>query len=192
MKKFVVAALITLFLTPTAYAAGEYDGAIRDLVKSQIKGWTASPAIVAAVNAQNGKHQALSQADIDALDKKWRAETKSNAKPLINDLLGRGASKELAGHKNDGAGLFTEIFVMDNKGLNVAQSDVTSDYWQGDEAKWKKTFLAGPDGMFIDEVEFDESTQTYQAQVSLSIADPSSGKAIGAITVGVNVELLPK
>jgi hypothetical protein len=79
---------------------------------------------------------------------------------------------------------------MDNKGLNVAQSDVTSDYWQGDEAKWKKSFLAGPDGLFIDEVEFDESTQTYQAQVSVSIADPDSGEAIGAITVGVNVELL--
>ena len=192
MKKFVIAALLTVFLSPTAVMAGEYDGRIRDLVKNQIKGWTTSPAIVAAINAQNGKHAALSQANIDALDKQWRAETKSNAKPMIEEMLGRDASKELAGYKNESAGLFTEIFVMDNKGLNVAQSDVTSDYWQGDEAKWKKSFLAGPDGMFIDEVEFDESTQTYQAQVNLAIADPASGKAIGAITVGVNVELLPK
>jgi hypothetical protein len=44
--------------------------------------------------------------------------------------------------------------------------------------------------MFIDEVEFDDSTQTYQVQVSISVADPDSGEAIGAITVGVNVELL--
>jgi hypothetical protein len=192
MKKFFIAALITIFLSPTAVVAGEYDGRIRDLVKNQIKGWTTSPAIVAAINTQNGKHAALSQANIDALDKKWRAETKSSAKPMINEMLGRDTSKELAGYKNESAGLFTEIFVMDNKGLNVAQSDVTSDYWQGDEAKWKKTFMVGPDGMFIDEVEFDESTQAYQAQVSLAIADPASGKAIGAITVGVNVELLPK
>jgi hypothetical protein len=192
MKKFFIAALITIFLSPTAVVAGEYDGRIRDLVKNQIKGWTTSPAIVAAINTQNGKHAALGQANIDALDKKWRAETKSSAKPMINEMLGRDTSKELAGYKNESAGLFTEIFVMDNKGLNVAQSDVTSDYWQGDEAKWKKTFMVGPDGMFIDEVEFDESTQAYQAQVSLAIADPASGKAIGAITVGVNVELLPK
>ena len=192
MKKLFIAALITIFLSPTAIVAGEYDGRIRDLVKNQIKGWTTNPAIVAAINTQNGKHAALNQANIDALDKKWRAETKSNAKPMINEMLGRGASKELAGYKNESAGLFTEIFVMDNKGLNVAQSDVTSDYWQGDEAKWKKTYMVGPDGMFIDEVEFDESTQTYQAQVNLAIADPATGKAIGAITVGVNVELLPK
>ena len=190
MRKIVLAAMAIIFLAPAAYAAGEHEGPIRELVKNQIKGWTANPAIVAAVKAQNGKHAGLAQADIDALDKKWRAETDAGSKPMIDELLGRPASKELAGYKNGGEGLFTEIFVMDNKGLNVAQSDVTSDYWQGDEAKWKKTFLAGPDALFIDEVEFDESTQTYQAQVSVSIADPDSGESIGAITVGVNVELL--
>ena len=190
MRKIILAAMAIIFLAPAAYAAGEHEGPIRELVKSQIKGWSANPTIVAAVKAQNGKHAGLAQADIDALDKKWRAETDAGSKPMIDELLGRPASKELAGYKNGGEGLFTEIFVMDNKGLNVAQSDVTSDYWQGDEAKWKKTFLAGPDALFIDEVEFDESTQTYQAQVSVSIADPDSGESIGAITVGVNVELL--
>ncbi len=190
MRKIVLAAMAIIFLAPAAYAAGEHEGPIRELVKNQIKGWTANPAIVAAVKAQNGKHAGLAQADIDALDKKWRAEPDAGSKPMIDELLGRPASKKLAGYKNGGEGLFSEIFVMDNKGLNVAQSDVTSDYWQGDEAKWKKTFLAGPDALFIDEVEFDESTQTYQAQVSVSIADPDSGESIGAITVGVNVELL--
>ena len=190
MKKIVIAALAMIFLAPAAYAAGEHEGPVRELVNQQIKGWTTNSTIVAAVKAQNDKHAGLSQADIDALDKKWRAQTGASSKPMINELLGRPASKKLVEYRNGGEGLFTEIFVMDNKGLNVAQSDVTSDYWQGDEAKWQKTFLAGPDGMFIDEVEFDESTQTYQAQVSISIVDPDSGAAIGAITVGVNVELL--
>ena len=190
MRKIVFAALAMMFLAPMAHAAGENDAAIRKLVDSQVKGWISDPALIDAIKAQNGKYAGLSQADIDALDKKWRAETDASVKPMIDEVLGRAASKKLVGHKNSGEGLFTEIFVMDNKGLNVAQSDTTSDYWQGDEAKWKKTFLAGPDGLFIDEVEFDESTQTYQAQVSVSIADPDSGEAIGAITIGVNVELL--
>lgn len=192
MRKFVIATLAIIFLAPTAHAAGEHEGPIRELVVSQIKGWTADSTIVAAIKDQNGKHARLSQADIDALDKKWRAQTEAGSKPMIEELLGRSASKRLAGYKDGGEGLFTEIFVMDNKGLNVAQSDMTSDYWQGDEAKWQKTFLAGPEGIFIDEVEFDESTQTYQAQVSVSIADTDSGDVIGAITVGVNVELLEK
>ena len=192
MRKFVIATLAIIFLASTAHAAGEHEGPIREIVESQIKGWTADSTIVAAIKDQNGKHNGLSQADIDALDKKWRAQTDAGSKPMIDELLGRSASKRLVDYKNSGEGLFTEIFVMDNKGLNVAQSDMTSDYWQGDEAKWQKTFLAGPGGLFIDEVEFDESTQTYQAQVSVSIADPDSGDVIGAITVGVNVELLEK
>ena len=190
MRKFIIAAIAAIFIAPAAHAAGEHEGPIRELVQNQIKGWTSNPTILNAIRSQNSSHASLSQADIDSLDKQWRAQTSAGSKPMIDELLGRPASKELAGYKNEGAGLFTEIFVMDNKGLNVAQSDVTSDYWQGDEAKWKKTFLAGPDAVFIDEVEFDESTQTYQAQVSVSIADPDNGNAIGAITVGVNVELL--
>jgi hypothetical protein len=186
----VVAALAMILLAPTAYAAGEHEAPIRELVQNQIRGWTHNSAIIAAIKNQNAQHTGLTQAKIDALDKKWRAQTSAGSSPMIDELLSRDASKTLSGYKQDGAGLFTEIFVMDNKGLNVAQSDVTSDYWQGDEAKWKKTFLAGPDAVFIDEVEFDESTQTYQSQVSVSIADPDTGEAIGAITVGVNVELL--
>lgn len=190
MRKIVFAALAMMFMAPMVHAAGEHDAAIRKLVDSQVRGWISDPALVDAIKTQNSKYASLSQADIDALDKKWRAETSASAKPMINEILGRDASKKLAEIKNGGEGLFTEIFVMDNKGLNVAQSDPTSDYWQGDEGKWQKTFLTGPDGLFIDEVEFDESTQTYQAQVSVSIADPDSGEAIGAITIGVNVELL--
>ena len=79
---------------------------------------------------------------------------------------------------------------MDNRGLNVGQSDVTSDYWQGDEAKWKKTFLVGPGAMIIDDVELDESTQTFQSQLSMSITDQATGEVIGAITVGVDVEAI--
>ena len=43
--------------------------------------------------------------------------------------------------------------------------------------------------IFIDSVEEDESTQQFQSQISLSIADPDTGNAIGCITVGVDVDL---
>ncbi|MEM8755288.1 MAG: hypothetical protein AAGF90_20180, partial [Pseudomonadota bacterium] len=74
------------------------------------------------------------------------------------------------------------------KGLNVGQSAKTSDYWQGDEAKWRETYLVGPDAIHVSDVEEDESTQTFQIQVSLPIVD--GGAPIGAVTVGVDVEHL--
>jgi hypothetical protein len=190
MRTIILAAMAAIFFVPAAQAAGEHDAAIRKLVDNTIKGWVSDPAIIQAIRSQNTSNAALSQSDIEALDQKWRAETAASVKPLISEVLARPASQKLLRHKNEGEGLFTEIFVMDNRGLNVAQSDPTSDYWQGDEAKWKKSFLAGPDAVFIDDVEFDDSTQTYQSQVSIAVPDPDTGAVIGAVTIGINVELL--
>jgi hypothetical protein len=81
-----------------------------------------------------------------------------------------------------------EIFIMDNKGLNVAQTDPTLDYMQGDEAKFQKTFLVGPDAIFIDAVEPDDKINV--AQANMSIRDPKLNRTIGAITIGIAVDQL--
>ena len=75
---------------------------------------------------------------------------------------------------------------MDAQGLNVAASGLTSDYWQGDEAKFTETYGKGAGAVHFGEVEFDESSQTYQAQISVTVTDPATGQPIGAITVGVD------
>ncbi|WP_222104332.1 PDC sensor domain-containing protein [Shewanella algae] len=124
------------------------------------------------------------------MDKQWRAQVAAADKPLVDKLLNNPLSDFLRQKLQQSNGLYTEIFVMDDKGLNVGQSAMTSDYWQGDEAKWQQIFAKGPDSIHISEVEEDESTQSYQSQLSLPVVDPSSGAVIGAITLGINVELL--
>ncbi|MEH6477543.1 MAG: hypothetical protein V7727_17760 [Sneathiella sp.] len=192
MKKILIAVIATLVLPvfATLSHADEYTAALEELANTKIKNWANSSEVVTAVLAQNAKHSSLDQSAIDALDKKWRAETAAPAKPMIDEVLANSLSAYLKNIKEESAGVYTEIFVMDNKGLNVGQSDVTSDYWQGDEGKFKKSFGAGPDGRLIDEVEFDDSSQTYQSQVSVSIVDPATNTVIGAVTIGVNVESL--
>ena len=171
-------------------SANEFEPQIREMISSQLKSWVSDPVIIAAIKAQNDKHASLDAGAIDTLDKQWRAEAKAGGSgPLIDATLANDLSKFLKTKKEESGGLFSEVFVMDNKGLNVGQSDVTSDYMQGDEAKWQKTYGAGSDSVFIDEVEFDDSTEAFLSQVSLTIAD--GGTAIGAITIGVNVEKLP-
>lgn len=76
---------------------------------------------------------------------------------------------------------------MDNKGLNVGQSDVTSDYWQGDEAKWQKTYAVGPDALVIGKREYDRSSQKFLIQVSVPAVDSASKTPIGAATIGVSL-----
>ena len=84
--------------------------------------------------------------------------------------------------------VIVEAMVMDQRGALVCASVGTSDYWQGDEAKWLKSFGAGT--LHIEEAERDESTQLMQSQASLPIRDPRTGTVIGAITVGVNLDAL--
>lgn len=178
------------FVAPSSRAQDDYAAAVEKYVHANVMAWLNDKAVIDAIKAQNAAHETLSQADVEKLDKEWRAQVDGDDKPLINKTLGNELSKFLSEKKEASQGLITEIFVMDNKGLNVGQSDVTSDYWQGDEAKWQKTFQAGPDAIFVDEVEKDESTQQLQVQVSVSIKDPETGNAIGAVTLGISVDLL--
>jgi len=177
-------------LITSALAAEPHEAPMRDFADDTVSGWISDSTVINAVKAQNRRNANLTQAEIDALDKQWRSETKTSNRPLIDRILANEVSGFLKKAKSKSGGLVTEVFVMDNQGLNVGQSDVTSDYWQGDEAKWKNIYLAGPDAVFIDGVEHDESTQTFQSQLSMSIKDPETGEVIGAITVGIDVEAL--
>ena len=186
----VAAAVIALTGIAGSAGANEYEPQIRAAFESQIKPWLNDPAVVEAIKQQNQKNAGLSDADIDGLDQQWRAQAKAGGGPLLDEVMATSLSSYLKQKKGQIGAMVTEMFVMDNKGLNVGQSDVTSDYWQGDEAKWKKTYLAGPDAIFVDEIEQDESTQMFQSQLSMTITDPASGEVIGAITVGINVDEL--
>lgn len=189
-KKITFILAIAFGFGVSASAQEKHEAPILKLVESQMMAWAQSSIVVEAIKAQNNKHAAFVQADIDKLDKQWMEETKGGSKPLIESILVNPLSVYLKKIKADSKGLYAEIFVMDNKGLNVGQSDITSDYWQADEAKWQKTFSVGPKAIFIDKVRKDESSQALTSQVSFAIVDPATNAPIGAITVGVNVEEL--
>ncbi|WP_439618668.1 hypothetical protein [Shinella sp.] len=180
--------LAALFSQGQAAAEDIRTMAVTEFVENNVRPWLTEPAILNAVIAQNAAHAAIDQAGIDALDARWRAELFNAERPMIEAQLSNALSLTLKGRQRAAEGLITEIFVMDNRGLNVGQSDITSDYWQGDEAKWLKSFGTG--ALYIEDAERDESTQLMQAQASLPITDPHTGAIIGTITVGVNLDAL--
>lgn len=191
MRRIVIALMaLIVSASPAPAAEHEYAGRMRKAFAEMVKPWLADPALVAAIKDQGTRHAALTAPEIDKLDQQWRGEAKKGGGPLVGDVLGRPLSKMLAEKKAAAKGAITELFLMDNKGLNVAQADITTDYMQGDEAKWQKTFLVGPTAVFIDEVDFDQSSGKFQAQYSATVVDPATGQAIGAITVGMDVEKL--
>ncbi|MEM9628319.1 MAG: hypothetical protein AAGA21_18950 [Pseudomonadota bacterium] len=183
-------AIVGVLATSGPSVANEYEAQLRDLFAERLQPWLESPVLIKAIKNQNADHADLTESEINDLDQDWRKQAKNGGGPLIDGLLSNEASTYLANKKDEMDNLVSEVFVMDNKGLNVASSDVTSDYMQGDEAKWQKTYPQGAGQLFVDEIEFDDSSETFQCQVSATVVDPASGKAIGAITFGINVDAL--
>ncbi|MFW2544100.1 hypothetical protein ACN2XU_15810 [Primorskyibacter sp. 2E107] len=178
-----------LALTAGMAQAGEPNPALQGFLNNEIRAWAASPVLIDAVVAQNNVTADYDETHVLELDQQWRAEVGAAASPTIDAVLNNAASTFLREQVIASGGAITEVFLMDAHGLNVASSGVTSDYWQGDEAKFQETYSVGPEAVHFSEIEFDESSQSFQAQISMTLTD-SSGAVIGAMTVGVNADML--
>ena len=186
LKRALAGAAVVLACTATGAVADEddYEVYLSKYISEQMKLALTAPEVVSAIQAQNAANANLTEAGIDALDRQWRAEAKTFGGTLVNGTLSNAASAFLRGFKAASGGVIAEIFIMDNKGLNVAQTDPTSDYMQGDEDKWLKTYGVGVWRTFTDVPE------EGAVQVSMTISD--NEKAIGAMTVGINIAKLPR
>jgi len=193
MRRLAATAMALLVLTGPIAASGlnVFEAELGELARMRLQEIARSAVVIDAVRAQNLETSAYSDAKIAELDRLWAKETDGDySRPLIDATLAREVSHHLLAVQQRSEGLFTEIILMDAVGLNVGISRMTTDYWQGDEDKWRKTFLVGPHSLHIGPLEEDLSTRTVQSQVSLPVVDPDSGEVIGALTFGVDVEEL--
>ena len=169
-----------------AFADG-HEAKINAYIESNVSGWLGSAEIIAAVDQQNIDHLGITPSEIERLDQRWRKEKKRGGGSLISSVMGNELSAFLRGIKAASGGVITEIFVMDNVGLNVGQTNGTGDYMQGDEGKWKKTYLVSANAVFIDEVEEDGGVNVSQTNLTVARAN---GFRLGAVTIGINVDAL--
>jgi hypothetical protein len=156
-----------------------------------IKVWLDSPVVQTTLLARQKEVAAYTQDEIDAWDKRWRAERDQQDQPLVASVMASPLSTYLLRIQAMSTGLYTEIIMMDAKGLNAGLSNISSDYWQGDEAKFQKTFDVGPKAVFVDEPEHNDETATDRVQVNLTIPD-AAGAPLGAVAVEVNLTELAR
>ncbi|MFY0692866.1 MAG: hypothetical protein JXR14_13210 [Paracoccaceae bacterium] len=188
MRLSMTTAFLVLMAAPAA--ANDFAPAMQEYMDSQLVAWANDPLLVDAIVAQNAKTAGYDAAMLETLDQQWRAEVGTSPAPTITPVLEHSAADFLREQVEASEGVIQEVFIMDAKGLNVAASHATSDMWQGDEAKFSETFGNGAGSVHFSEIEFDESTQQYQGQISMTIVDPASGAPVGAITVGIDAEAL--
>jgi len=179
MKKIIGAILLSGSLTVSAEGLPPQ---INDLIP-ELQKWGQDSSLITAVTEQN--KSGLTIEAIKLRDTEWRAT--DGLDDRMKAIMENSAAKRLL-ELEKSQPYFFEVFLMDNQGANVAMTNKTSDYWQGDEAKWQESFKDGTGAVHVGDVEFDESAQDYLVQISVPVMD--SGKAIGAITIGVNLDLL--
>ena len=187
MKKVIITAVICLALMcyGTVSAEQKAPQKIIDLANTTLVKLGVVSVIVKAVKTENAKGKTLQE--IKEMDKKWRAT------PGVADFMQTLMESECGQHLRrlqQTTPYYAEIFVMDNQGAIVCMTNKTSDYWQGDEAKFLETYKGSSGTVHIGEVEFDDSAQANLVQVSVPVQD--GDRVIGAITIGIDVDKMPQ
>jgi hypothetical protein len=142
-----------------------------------------NPVLVRATRAQNLERLQLDE--IKRRDAEWKS---TKALTPFKIALQNSAAGRLLKDTVTRLDSVNEAFVTDNQGANVAAFPATTDYWQGDEAKWSESFRQGDGRVFIGDLELDQSTQTYAVQISAPVID--RGETIGVLVVGVTIGYL--
>ncbi len=186
MIRVIVLSIIGLFFSTPLFGESFSQEELREILKEKIDDiyWLARhPLLVDATRKQNSKNLSLEK--IKTLDKEWTSTKELT--PFKKSLQEGKVGNFLMGlvHKKN---VFNEIFLTDNQGANVSAYPATSDYWQGDEDKWKKAFNYGDGKLYVGPAEFDESTGTNAVQFSVPVLDED--KTIGVLVVGVKVSYI--
>jgi len=188
-RSIVTFVAVALFITSIAFgqeppksALSPAEAAALQKVVTTIESWGKDPVLIKEVASQNAHR--LSAADVATIDKAWMAGGENER---VARLLSNACATRLKSLISSNAA-FNESFVMDDQGANVCMTDRTSDFWQGDEAKWQKSFNGGKGTTFVDQPKYDVSAKAILVQVSVPVIDGNA--TIGAITVGVSPKLL--
>lgn len=166
---------------------------IQQKIRPWLQSWVNSPELAITVVAQNKKHQTSEFSQLMALDDRWKAEFQQRQPKFSASVIQNNLSQHLRELKQQQPGLITEIIVVDAYGFNVAISDMTSDYWQGDEDKYLQVMNQPKNTLFFDAVRYDESSRRFQVQVSVPLYQSAaevgeSSQSIGVITLGLDID----
>lgn len=173
--------LIALMAFAPAVVLAQAATAVKQMALARVKlaeQIAADPELKKAVAAKNA--EAESRQTIESRDREWSANP---AAPLRKTLTTSPCANRLR-DKIKLDPLVVEAILMDEHGANVCVSRETSDYWQGDEDKWRKPFVDGKPA-FVDEPAFDASTATYAIQLSVPVAEGT--QRLGALTLTLKI-----
>lgn len=184
---FVLLPFLAIMLAISAQAA-DYTQDLNDFINQEMKPWVNSDIVVDSLRSQNESNAANSESNLMVLDNNWRAEIRKINQPLISQVLNSDLSQFLKKKLSEGQGVYTEITIVDNKGLNIAQTIISERYWNAGLPRWDKTFRQNSYATYISDIYYSDETSKFQVEVSFMII--ADDQPIGIIAAGIDVEQL--
>lgn len=145
------------------------------------------PRIISAVKKFNQENRNLTRDEIFKLDEEWKKA--GGVGEFIKSFLVNECSQRLINFQKVNNG-FPEIFISDKKGLIIATTNKTSDYYQADEAWWIKAYDAGKGKIYHGEVEYDESAFSESIALYVPVMDSEANKCIGVIKAVCDISFI--
>ncbi len=112
---------------------------------------------------------------IQEKDKAWRVRDSMAKDPFEKQIQENSLSQQLikwlqSYEKRSGYRVYSEILVTNTYGVNVAQTNKISDYYQADEEWWQQT---KDKGFYISDVRYDERAKGYFIDICFKLEDIS-------------------
>lgn len=183
-KPLIALGILVIILTVgigSLFAAEEVPKTLISFAETVLADFGKDPGIIQEVLIQNNRNLPLGT--IKQLDDAWKANKSLDR--FMWEKLSNTCAFYLVRFQIENP-FIVEIFVMDNQGANVGQTNKTSDYWQGDEAKFIDSYKNGAGAVQFGDAEYDASVDEIIVQVSVPVM--AGPQAIGAITFGVSLD----
>lgn len=136
----------------------------------------AAPSLHRAVEASNrnyGEDPAPIQRRLEGFDQEW-VDTEGTSAFAI-ELLNNDTSQFLRRVQGFNP-TYKEILLTDGQGALVAATNVSSDYFQGDETWWQEAYGDGASGtIFLSDVQFDQSAGANAVEVAVPLRQEQDG-----------------
>ena len=124
--------------------------------------------------------QPYDAARVAEIEKEWQQDKAATA--AKTGVLASSASQFLADLvKNDS--VYREVLVTDRRGRLVAASNLTSDYYQADEAWWINAFDGGRGRVSVTDVRRDESAHVYAFEIAVPVTKPGDTELAGIMKI---------
>jgi hypothetical protein len=162
---------------------------VTQVVRGMQQQWEKTDNWTVEMRSYGAAQSSYSNAEIKKLDDLWINAFQSGDYRIKDQLTHQDLSRSLQNIKESSDGMVTEIILTDARGLNLAVTDMTSDFYQGDEEKFIKAKALHSGQYFVDNIAYDASTHMFQVNVSYPLFDSSNNNQfLGVMIIGINVE----